>query len=157
MLSGLVRLRSLLGQRPPLRPQGARTPGFPAPPPRVSASGRRLVLSWAHLARPDARVPRGSVSWGAGGAELQWGAARRRLDRGNQTALSGPEPTPLRPPPPPRQRKGGCSYPGSGRQGRAVGASFSAVPGPPARGAAFVSAELGPPAAWVGEGRDKRG
>lgn len=58
------------------------------------------------------------------------------------------------PPPLPRRRKGGCSYRGPGRQGCAVGASFSAVPGPPARGAAVASAELGPPAAWVGGGRE---
>lgn len=60
------------------------------------------------------------------------------------------------PPPPtaPRRRKGGCSYPGTGRQGRAVGASFSAVPGPPGHGAAVASVELGPPAAWMGGGRE---
>lgn len=58
------------------------------------------------------------------------------------------------PPPPPPRRKGGCSYPGPGRQGRDVGASFSAVPGPTALGAAFASAELEPPADWVeGDGR----
>lgn len=129
------------------RQWGARTLGFPAPPPRVSASGQRLVLSRTHLSLPDAGVPRGGCVLGRG-AELQWGAARRRLDRGNQTALSGPEP------PAPRRRKGGCSYPGTGRQGLAVGASFSAMPGPPARGAVVASAELGLPAAWVGWGRE---
>lgn len=63
-------------------------------------------------------------------------------------------PIPPHRPPPTRRRKGGRSYPGTGRQGRAVGASFSAMPGPPARGAAVASAGLGPPAAWVGGGRE---
>lgn len=35
-----------------------------------------------------------------------------------------------------------------------MGASYSAVPGPLAHGAAAVSVELGPPAAWVGGGRE---
>lgn len=93
LLSGLVQPCSLPGQRPPLWPWGARTPGFPAPPLQVSASGQRLGLSRAYLARPDARVPRGArvLGWGTG---LQWGAARQPLGRGNQTALSGPEPSP---------------------------------------------------------------
>lgn len=61
--------------KPPLllRPRGARTPGFPAPPPRVSASGRRLVLSRAHLWRPDAGIPRGGRILGGEMLSYNWG------------------------------------------------------------------------------------
>ena len=89
----------------------------------------------------------GAASWGGvlsyNGGRLggSWTVGTRRLYL-------------ARNPPPPGRRKGGCSYPGTGRQGRAVGASFSAMPGPPARGAAVASAELGLPAAWVGGGRE---
>lgn len=102
---------------------GARTLGFPAPPPRVSASGQRLVLSRTHLSLPDAGVPRGGCVLGRG-AELQWGAARRRLDRGNQTALSGLEP------PAPRRRKGDVLTPGLAGRGSLWGPPSQQCPGP---------------------------
>lgn len=98
LLSGLVQPRSLLGELPPSSVAGARTPGFPAPPGWVSAFGLRLVLSLAHLLLSDAGVPRGGRVLGSGGwTELQWGTGWRRQHRGNQTALSGPEPPPSGP------------------------------------------------------------
>lgn len=87
----------------------------------------------------------GVLSYNGGQLGSSWTVGTRRL-----YLARNPHPHPA----PWRQRKGGCSYPGPGRQGRAVGASFSAVPGPPARGAAVASAELGPPAVWVGGGKE---
>lgn len=65
---GSAALWAGIAQRPPLWPRGN-----PAPPPWVSTSGQHLVLSRAHLARPDAGVPRGDhvlgclcVPWGWG-------------------------------------------------------------------------------------------
>lgn len=42
----------------------------------------------------------------------------------------------------------------TGRQGRAVGASFSAMPGPLACGLPSLLSRVVPPAAWVGWGRE---
>lgn len=142
LLSGLVQPRSLLGELPPSSATGARTPGFPAPPRWVSAFGLRLVLSLAHLVLPDAGVPRGGRVLGSGVDSYNGGL----VGGGNTVGTRRLYLARNHPPPPPTRRKGGCSYPGPGRQGRDVGAFFSAMPGPKALGAAFASAELGPPA-----------